>query len=112
MAAQRYDIVLCRREPQQLTLEMLAARAGVHPALVEHFVEYGLIEPVERQGPRYFSIRPPLLRLRTIGRLRESWGINLAGIAVILDLLDRFCTLQRDNESCVAGSEGCQTESF
>ena len=37
MALQRYDIVLCRREPQQLTLDMLAARAGMHPALVEQF---------------------------------------------------------------------------
>src|SRR5215470_5292036 len=31
MAARRYEIILCRREPQQLTLEMLAARAGMHP---------------------------------------------------------------------------------
>ena len=34
-----------------------------------------------------------------IGRLRESLGINLAGIAVILDLRDRYCALQRENET-------------
>ncbi len=50
MTVRRYDIVLCRREPQQLTLETLAARAGMHPALVERFVEFGLIEPVEWEG--------------------------------------------------------------
>jgi hypothetical protein len=37
-------------------------------------------------------------RLRTICRLRESLGINLAGVAVVMDLLDKFCALQRENE--------------
>ena len=100
MSVQRYDIVLCRREAQQLTLETLAAHAGMHPALVERFVEFGLIEPVEWDGRdvtfRCFRDCP---RLRMIGRLRESLGINLAGISVILNLLDRLCTLQRENEA-------------
>lgn len=99
MKAQRYDIVLARREPQQLTLEALAAHAGLHPALVERFVELGLIEPVEWQGATLFFDAAAVPRLRTIGRLRESLGINVAGIAVIMDLLDRFCALQRINES-------------
>lgn len=99
MALQRYDIVLCRREPQQLTLDMLAARAGMHPVLVQQFVEFGLIEPVEWQGARLLFDASAVPRLRMIRRLRESLGINLAGVAVILDLRDRFCALQRENET-------------
>ena len=38
MALQRYDIILHRRDAQQLSLDALAARAGMHPMLVEHFV--------------------------------------------------------------------------
>jgi len=99
MSVQRYEIVLCRREAQPLTLETLAARAGMHPALVERFVEFGLIEPVERQGAQSLFDDSAIARLRMIGRLRESLGINLAGIGVILNLLDRLCALQRENES-------------
>ena len=99
MAVQRYDIILCRREPQQLTLEMLASRAGMHPALVEKFVELGLIEPAEREAARWLFDASAVPRLRMIGRLRESLGINLAGIAVVLDLRDRFRALQRENET-------------
>jgi DNA-binding transcriptional MerR regulator len=99
MALQRYDIVLRRREPQELTLDMLAARVGMHPALVQQFVEFGLIEPVEWQGARLLFDASAVPRLRMIGRLRESLGINLAGVAVILDLRDRFCALQRENET-------------
>ena len=99
MAAKQYEIVLCRREPQQLTLDTVAAHAGLHPALVERFVELGLIEPVEWQGATLLFDASAVPRLRTIGRLRESLGINVAGVAVIMDLLDRFCALQRANES-------------
>jgi len=99
MAVRRYDIVLRRREPQQLTLDMLAARAGMHPALVQQFVEFGLIEPVEWQGARSLFDASAVPRLRMIRRLRDALGINLAGVAVILDLLDRFCALQGANET-------------
>jgi DNA-binding transcriptional MerR regulator len=99
MADKRYEIVLCRREPQQLTLDTVAAHAGLHPAMVERFIELGLIEPVEWQGATLLFDASAVPRLRTIGRLRESLGINVAGVAVIMDLLDRFCALQRANES-------------
>ena len=98
MAVQRYQIILRRQERQQLTLDALAASAGMHPALVERFVELGLIEPIERAGAWSVFDVSAVPRLRMIGRLRESLGINLAGIAVVLDLLDKFCALQREND--------------
>jgi DNA-binding transcriptional MerR regulator len=99
MAVQRYAIVLHRQKDQPLTLESLAARAGMHPSLVERFVECGVIEPVGWTGStRVFDVSA-VPRLRMVGRLRESLSINVAGIAVILDLLDRFCALQRENEA-------------
>jgi hypothetical protein len=79
MAVRRYDIVLYRQESQQLTLDMLAARTGIHPALVQQFVEFGLIEPIEWQGTRSLFDVSAVPRLRMIRRLRESLGINLAG---------------------------------
>jgi len=39
-----------------------------------------------------------MARLRMIERLRRDLEANLAGIAVILDLLDRLTTLQREVE--------------
>jgi DNA-binding transcriptional MerR regulator len=99
MVAKPYEIVLCRQQPKQLTLDTVAAHTGLHPALIERFVELGLIEPVEWQGATLLFDVAAVPRLRTISRLRESLGINVAGIAVIMDLLDRFCALQRANES-------------
>jgi DNA-binding transcriptional MerR regulator len=82
-----------------LTLETLAAGAGIHPAVVECFVEFGLIEPIEREGTRLLFDPSAVPRLRMIRRLRETLGINLAGIAVIQDLVDRICAVQMENEA-------------
>jgi DNA-binding transcriptional MerR regulator len=94
----RYEIIFHQSTRELLTLEALAAHAGTHPALVEHFVECGLLEPSAREGDRLFFDSAAVPRLRMIGRLRQELGINVAGIAVILDLRDKICALQRENE--------------
>jgi DNA-binding transcriptional MerR regulator len=79
------------------TLETLAEHAGMHPAMVRRSVDYGLVQPSAREDATLFfepSILPRLLKIR---RLHESLGINFAGIAVILDLLDRIGVLQRQH---------------
>jgi len=98
MTERGYQIVLCRKEREQLTLEALAASAGLHPALVERFVEFGLLDPAEWVGTELLFDLAAVPRLRMIERLRCDVGINLAGIAVILDLLDRLRALQSESE--------------
>ena len=98
MREPRAPITLSRIEPEQLTLDGLAACAGVHPSRIESFVEYGLLEPSTHTGPQWLFDTAGLVRLRRIERLRRDLGANLAGIAVILDLLDRLTTLQREVE--------------
>src|SRR5437868_2041391 len=98
MTERHYQIVHCHHEREQLTLEALAASTGLHPALVERFVEFGLLDPVGRSGTQLLFELAAVPRLRMIERLRCDIGINLAGIAVILDLLDRLRALQREIE--------------
>jgi DNA-binding transcriptional MerR regulator len=98
MSEPRASITRSRIESEQLTLDGLAACAGVHPTLIEYFVDYGLLEPITRTGTQRLFDTACLARLRMIERLRRDLGANLAGIAVILDLLDRLTTLQREVE--------------
>jgi len=98
MSEPRAPITLYRTEHEQLTLDSLAACTGVHQALITYFVEYGLLEPSTRTGTQLFFDTACIARLRTIERLRRDLGANLAGIAVILDLLDRLTSLQREVE--------------
>lgn len=79
----------------RMTLDALSAAAGLHPGLVDRFVEYGLLEPVDVGEPVIRFDASALRRLCTICRLRDDLGINLAGIAVVLDLLARIEVLRR-----------------
>ena len=63
---------------------------------MQRYVEYGLLEPVQRAGSQPLFAAACLARLQRIERLRHDLGVNLAGIAVILDLLDRLTALQRE----------------
>lgn len=99
MISIRYPLVprwTCR---EHLTLEVAAARAGLHPVLVERFVEFGLVDPVERTGAEVWVDASCLPRLVAIARLRRDLGVNLSGVAVILDLVDRLARVQRELDS-------------
>ena len=80
-----------------MTLEKLAATAEIHPCVVEQFVAYGLLEPVESIGSVLLFDAAAVPRLQMIMRLRRDTGVNLAGIDMILDLLDRFRALEYEN---------------
>ena len=106
MPLQRYEIVITHEEDNdELTLEGLAQRAGVHPALVERFVQLDLLQPVDG-GPNPHFEFSALIRLRMICRLRRTLGINCAGVAVIFDLLDRLSAVRRENEELHARENG------
>ena len=79
-------------------MERLAAAAEIHPDLVERFVAYGLLEPVEWAGPALLFGVDAVPRLQMIIRLRRDTGVNLAGIGMIQDLLDRLRDLERENQ--------------
>lgn len=83
-----------------LTLESLAGIVEMSPDLIRLFVEQGLIEPIAG-GPdsTIWFEASCVTRLRTIRRLRRDLGINLPGVAVILELLDRVRSLQRELEA-------------
>jgi DNA-binding transcriptional MerR regulator len=92
----RYPLVPRHTARQHLTLEAAAARVGLHPVLVERFVEFGLVEPTERTGAEIRLDAACLPRLVAISRLRTDLGVNLQGVAVILDLVDRLAALERE----------------
>ena len=98
MTMQQYQIVLCRVSDRHLTIEELALHTGMHPALVEQLVEFGLITPISQQGQRLFE-PAAVSRLQSIARLRRSLGVNLTGVSIVLNLVDKVRALQRENQT-------------
>ena len=60
---------------------------------------FGLIEPAIRTWSGPMFPRSSLERLRRIARLSRDLGINLAGIAAVLDMRERIESLRKSNGS-------------
>jgi DNA-binding transcriptional MerR regulator len=95
MKPKKYEIAVVRARRNLMPLEDAARRLGLHPDIVQRFLEFGLLEPAEVTGAKIMLDPVALRRIGVIQRLRYDLGINLAGIGVILDLLDRIDALQR-----------------
>ena len=66
-------------------------RASRLPAeRVIEMAEEGVIEPVGRSLERWRFRGASLRRLRCAQRLQEDLGVNTAGIALVLDLMDEL----------------------
>jgi hypothetical protein len=81
-----------------ITLEDLASGAGVQPLLIERLVDLGLLESAGPPGQPPVFLAAAALRLHAIQRIRRDIGVNLAGVGVILDLLERVRALERELE--------------
>lgn len=79
-----------------LTLDQLSEAAELQSTLVEKFIQHGLIEPSGAQATGSLFTISCIERLRRIVRLRRDLGVNLAGIAVILDMRQRMEEMQKE----------------
>ena len=75
-------------------LAATAVAAGIHPDTLRKFVELGLVTAhVDTSGRLWFARSAPA-RIRTIIRLHSDLAVNYAGIALVLDLLERIDDLE------------------
>ena len=100
MSTTRYHIVHYRYESRPVSTNLittgeLARRSRLHPEMVDHLVDWGLVEPAESE-PELLFHETVVPRIWRIMRLRRDLGINWAGIGVVLDLLERIEDLERE----------------
>jgi transcriptional regulator with XRE-family HTH domain len=78
----------------RLSVEDLAAAAGISPARLARLIGVGLVEPVS-PGERDFSAATAA-RLRRMLRLHADLRVSLAGARIIVDLLERLERLEAE----------------
>ena len=69
----------------------------IHPQTLRMYEKLGLVSPKRVGKNRLYSDRD-IERLRQIQRFTQDMGVNLAGVEVILGLLERLDQLQREME--------------
>lgn len=76
-------------------ISIAAARVGLHPQTLRLYERVGLVKPARRGSNRLYSDED-IERLRQIQRLTQEMGVNLAGVEIILSLLDQINQLRAE----------------
>ncbi len=88
-----------RAENQPVYMIGVAAQlCGVHPQTLRQYERLGLINPSRVGSKNRLYSEADILRVRRIQRLTQEMGVNLAGVDLILRLLDDMEDLRRDFE--------------
>lgn len=81
-------------EHTELTLTELCHACCRSAEWVIELVDYGALQPVGRRQTEWRFPASSLQRARTAMRLQRDLGINMAGVALALDLLDEIESLR------------------
>src|ERR671932_2637599 len=84
------------REPVYV-ISIAARMVNMHPQTLRLYERLGLLKPA-RQGSNRLYSDEDIARLRQIQRLTQDMGVNLAGVEVILNLLEKIDSLQAELE--------------
>ena len=82
---------------------VVASLTQMHAQTIRLYERLGLVTPLRKNKNRLYS-EADVERLRQIRRLTQDMGVNLAGVEVILDLLDRLERLQSERDGLLTRS--------
>ena len=80
-------------EHTHLTLNDLCVSCAIETYQIVELVDFGVLEPTGREQAQWVFDGASLQRARRALRLQHDLDINLAGVALILELLDEMETL-------------------
>jgi MerR family transcriptional regulator/heat shock protein HspR len=86
-----------QRDEPVYVISIAARMVEMHPQTLRLYERQGLIKPARVGSNRLYSNRD-IERLRQIQRLTQEMGVNLAGVEVILNLLEKIDALQSELE--------------
>jgi MerR family transcriptional regulator/heat shock protein HspR len=75
----------------------------MHAQTIRLYERLGLVTPQRRSKNRLYS-ESDVERLRQIRRFTQDMGVNLAGVEVILELLNRMEQLQAERDELIQRS--------
>ena len=85
----RIDVV------ETLSLSELTMFCGTNADWVVTLVEHGVVAPVARTAPEWEFTPAHIARARKAARLMRDLGLNVAGVALVLDLIEERDALAR-----------------
>ena len=81
-------------ESEEITIDELSRICRVRTEWVRELVDEGVVEPLPVHRTQWRFAATSIVRVQKADRLQRDLGVNLAGTALILDLLDKIEALE------------------
>ena len=78
-----------------ISTHALSESLGVSQQLIDEIIELGIVQGKQHSSTEIVFTSIEIYRIRKVIRLNRDLGINAAGAALVLDLLDQIDTLKR-----------------
>ena len=91
-----YSILRVDKKKGLISVEELSYRCEIHPELIKHYIELGLISPVKYGESEYLFEENSVDKINSIQRLKRDLGVNLVSAGIILDLLEEIDELKKE----------------
>jgi len=92
------DVVIRNDEPC-FTIGVVHQMIGLHPQTLRHYERLGLVRPHRSDGKIRMYSAKDLERIALIKRWIEEFGVNLAGVEVMLKMQEHMEQLRLEFES-------------
>jgi len=91
-------------------ISVAARMLGVRTQTLRYYERQRLIEPRRTGGRQRIFSRRDVDRIKRIRLYMDEWGLNLAGVEVVLKLMDRVQKADAEVERLVAENDRLQRE--
>src|SRR5256885_16427584 len=90
-----------RRSKGAYMISAVAEMYGIHPQTLRLYEREGLLKPSRTEGNTRLYTDEDLMRLEFILNLARDLGVNISGIAIILQMRERMEKMQRQIQEFV-----------
>ena len=90
-------------------ISVAARMLGVRTQTLRYYERLGLVEPARTRGNQRVFSRRDIERIQRIRGLMDDLGVNLAGVEVVMKLLERLSTAESQIERLKSENARLQT---
>ena len=98
-----------KRGKEYFTISVVSSMFNIHPQTLRLYEREGLLCPERSAGNTRLYSRQDIDHLSTILNLTREMGVNLAGVTIIMDLLQKLREVQEEKQALLAMREALET---
>jgi MerR family transcriptional regulator/heat shock protein HspR len=89
------------RSKAAFMISAVAEQYQIHPQTLRLYEREGLLKPSRSEGNTRLYTQEDLQRLEAILKLTRDFGVNLAGVEIILNMREKMAAIERQVEEFV-----------